>query len=436
MQDEMGSDISASEIIQKIKDEALRRRCPADAAGAGSGSAHASGSDNRHYNSAGPADNMDKIYFPKQGIDLLINDVRAKSQIRTKIPDALNRFPVNKSKLLKRVILKLYELLFREQRAVNNAMVNIIQEFSSVHSKTIAEINAMQAVLQAKFGELDGRVSELDGRVSRANRDIFRQIKDHKLNIIDMQRRLALFLEDARKRFPEPFSASQIENMLKEEGHIFDAMYAAFEDKFRGTRQDIKDRQKVYLPFVQEASGKTAGAPIIDLGCGRGEWLELLRESGFMAKGIDLNNIMINTCRELNLDAVQSDAIEYLRSLPANSLCAVTGFHIIEHLPFKTLVALFDESFRALKPGGAIIFETPNPENLLVGACTFYADPSHVKPLVPATMQFIAEDRGFSGVEIKRLHRYSDYHNVSGENKFITENFYNEMDYSVIGVKL
>ncbi len=463
--------VSVEEIMQKIKDEVVKRKTD----------------DININNDINNNDNIDnhivqtmmasnKINFPKQRIDLLINEVRLKSQIRTKIPNALNRFPVNKSKLLQRIILKFYELLFREQRAVNNEMLDIFQELSAVQSKTIEEVNIFQTKLNeidwrvgklsaaqsktleeinTKFNELSAvqsktieevnifqtKLNEIDGSINKTNKDIFRQIKDHKLNIIDMQRRLMLILEEARKRLPESESLStrQIENILKEEDHIFDAMYATFEDKFRGTRQDIKNRQKVYLPFVQEAVDKidkTAGAPIIDVGCGRGEWIELLKENNFTAKGIDLNKIMINTCQELNLSVVEADAIDYLRSLPVNSLCAVTGFHIIEHLPFKTLIALFDESFRALKPGGVVIFETPNPENLIVGACTFYTDPSHIKPLVPMTMQFIAEDRGFYKVEIKRLHKYSDYYNVSEENKFITENFYNEMDYAVIGFKL
>jgi O-antigen chain-terminating methyltransferase len=426
-------DVSIEEIMQKIKDEAAKRK-----------SMHII---HKLYKSA----EDDRINFPQQRIDFIINDVRVKSQIRTKIPDVLNRFPVNKSKLLQKIILKFHEHLFREQREVNNEILDVLQELSSIQLKTTEEINTMQQdTLQAKFSEIDGNIdilqtkfSKLDDKVNITNdnvnitnQDIFRQIKDHKLNIIDMQRRLMLILEEARKRLPEPFSTQQIDNILKEEDHIFDVMYATFEDKFRGTREDIKNRQKVYLPYIQEASDKTAGAPIIDVGCGRGEWLELLKESGFNAKGIDLNKIMIKTCLELNLSVVESDAIDYLRSLPANSLCAVTGFHIIEHLPFKMLIALFDESFRVLKPGGIVIFETPNPENLMVGAYTFYTDPSHIKPLVPVTMQFIAEERGFPKVKIKRLHKYSDYNNVSEQNKFITENFYNEMDYSVIGVKL
>ncbi|MHB8232729.1 MAG: methyltransferase domain-containing protein [bacterium] len=446
------SGVPVEEIMQKIKDEAAKRK----SIGTG-GNKNTGNNINQGIFNPPP---VNKIYFPEQRFELLINDVRFRSQIRTKIPNALNRFPVNKSKLLQKIILKFYELLFREQRAVNNGIADTLQELSSAQSKAAEEINSLQEALQAKFNELSGRVGELDGRIGektgalqtsqealqaqinelygnaeKTNGDIFRQIKDHKLNIVDMQRRLMLLLEEARKRLPEKFSVQQIENLLKEEDHIFDAMYATFEDKFRGTREDIKNRQKVYLPFVLEASGKTAAAPIIDIGCGRGEWLELLKENGFDAKGIDLNKVMIDTCSGLNLSVIQSDAIDYLRSLPANSLCAVTGFHIIEHLPFKTLIALFDESFRVLKPGGIAIFETPNPENLMVGACTFYTDPSHIKPLVPVTMQFIAEDRGFSDVAIKRLYKYSDYFSPAKESDFITANFYNEMDYSVIGYK-
>ena len=445
MVSEEGSNISIEEIMRRIKEEAAKR-----------GSAE-SGTVGISIAGAGDAGDID---FPKQKLELLIDDARYKSQARTKIPNALNRFPVSKSKLLQKIILKFYELLFREQRAVNNEMLDALQEFSAFQSKAADTVNGLMskiaglderfigmdgkiAGLDERFIGMDGKIAGLDENISNSNRDIFRQIKGHKLNIVDMQRRLMLLLEEARKRLPESetYSALQIKNMLKEEDHIFDAMYATFEDKFRGTRQDIKNRQNVYIPYIDKAvktnapDKQGAQTQIIDAGCGRGEWLELLKENGFNAKGIDLNEIMVRTCKEHNLDAVQSDAVEYLKSLPANALCAVTGFHIIEHLPFKTLIALLDESFRVLKQGGVIIFETPNPENLLVGACTFYTDPSHIKPLVPATVQFIAEERGFSQVEIKRLHKYSDYNNVSEENKFINENFYNEMDYSVIGHK-
>jgi SAM-dependent methyltransferase len=240
--------------------------------------------------------------------------------------------------------------------------------------------------------------------VQQDNQDIKRQILDHKYNILDQQRRLALLLEEARKRLPEPISNKQIENMLTEEDHLLDAFYVSFEDQFRGTRADIKERITVYLPVILAAKAGTAKAPILDIGCGRGEWLELLKKHDLIGHGVDLNRVMVSQCQELELDVINADAIEYLRTLKTDSLGAVTGMHIIEHIPFKRLIALFDEVLRVLKPAGVAIFETPNPENLIVGACNFYYDPTHINPLPPEPMRFVMETRGFGSIEILRLH--------------------------------
>ncbi|MCK4493078.1 MAG: methyltransferase domain-containing protein, partial [Methylococcales bacterium] len=262
------------------------------------------------------------------------------------------------------------------------------------------------------------------------------RISNQKVTLLDNQRRLNLLLEEARKRLPAPFSAEQIKTIAKEEDHIFDAMYVAFEDKFRGTRKDIQQRQEVYLPTIEAALKATGQALILDMGCGRGEWLELLQEHNISAEGVDLNCIMIKECDERGLKATEADILDYLRPLKNSSISAVTGFHIIEHLPFKVLIALFDECLRVLKPEGVIIFETPNPENLLVGACNFYTDPSHHNPLVPETMRFTIEQRGFEKTEIKRLHKYSDFYETTSEDEFIKTHFYNEMDYAIIGHKV
>ncbi|MDQ7090764.1 MAG: methyltransferase domain-containing protein [Methylococcales bacterium] len=259
---------------------------------------------------------------------------------------------------------------------------------------------------------------------------------DHKINLIDNQRRLNLLLEEARKRLPEPFSVEQLTTIAKEEDHIFDAMYVAFEDKFRGTRNDIQQRQKVYLPTLEAALNATNKSLVLDMGCGRGEWLELLQNQNIRAEGVDLNCIMIRECEQRGLQATEADILDYLRPLQDSSIGAVTGFHIIEHLPFKVLIAFFDECLRVLKPGGTIIFETPNPENLLVGGCNFYTDPSHHNPLVPETMRFTIEQRGFEKTEIKRLHKYSDFYETTSDDEFIKAHFYNEMDYAIIGHKV
>jgi SAM-dependent methyltransferase len=280
---------------------------------------------------------------------------------------------------------------------------------------------------QAKV-ELQGALAGVDART-----------RDVKLNLLDQERRLSLLLEEARKRMPEPISSNQIETMLAEEDHVLDAMYAEFEDIFRGTRADILKRQAIYIPFVREAGAGERSSPIVDLGCGRGEWLELLRGSGLRAQGVDLNRIFLERCRDLSLDVIESDAITFLRKAKHNSLGAVTSFHLIEHLPHKTLIAMLDAALHALRPGGIVILETPNPRNLQVASCNFYMDPTHRHPLPPDLMKFVVEARGFVSVEIKELHPYGA-ENLATEgpakiNDMLNRFLFSSQDYAVIGRK-
>jgi O-antigen chain-terminating methyltransferase len=269
-----------------------------------------------------------------------------------------------------------------------------------------ANNTALEAKLQGLSQTLERKADA--GATEQEIKEIKRQIHDQKHNILDQHRRLAVLLEEARKRLPEAFSKKQLSKMVAEEDHLLDAFYVSFEDQFRGTRADIKQRVAVYLPLLNVADAGTAKAPILDIGCGRGEWLEFLQEQDLVALGVDSNHVMVSQCQELGLEVINSDALDYLRSLNTNSLGAVTGMHIIEHIPFKRLIALFDEVLRVLKPGGMAIFETPNPENLIVGACNFYYDPTHIKPLPPEPMRFVLEARGFGSIEILRLHPYPE----------------------------
>jgi len=180
--------------------------------------------------------------------------------------------------------------------------------------------------------------------------------------------------------------------------HKLDALYLAFEDAFRGPREEIKRRQFVYLEFLREAQ-----APILDLGSGRGEWLELLRENEITAKGVDFNAAMVAQCRALGLDVQQGEALPYLRCLPDNSLGMITCFHMIEHIPFASVVSLLQEALRVLRPGGVLILETPNPKNLIVASQGFYLDPTHLKPLPPEMLRFFAEAIGFSNCQVLEL---------------------------------
>jgi O-antigen chain-terminating methyltransferase len=219
-----------------------------------------------------------------------------------------------------------------------------------------------------------------------------------------------------------------------------DRFYVEFETLFRGQPADIKQRLQVYLPYLTHISGqaKKDRMTVIDVGCGRGEWLELLDENGIPAIGIDMNAAMVDACLTRGLAARCADAIAVLREQKEGSVGAVTGFHIIEHLPFEQLLALFDAALHALCPGGVIIFETPNPENLKVGACNFYFDPTHLHPIVPQVAEFMARQRGFSHAEILRLHPYPDNHLLQGDTEveaLLNKELFGPQDYAVIGRK-
>ena len=224
---------------------------------------------------------------------------------------------------------------------------------------------------------------------------------------------------------------------LEEKKHLHDAMYVAFEDKFRGTRENIRQRVGIYLKYIKKVKAGTKDAPVIDVGCGRGEWLELLKDNKYSAKGIDLNREMIKACRSRKLEVMESDAVAYLKGLKPESAGAITGFHIAEHIDFENMISLIDESLRVLKKGGILILETPNPENLIVGACNFYMDPTHLNPIPPEALLFIVNNRGFKDTEILRLHRHEHFEKVfsSGKNKELADLFAKEQDYSIIAYK-
>ena len=180
--------------------------------------------------------------------------------------------------------------------------------------------------------------------------------------------------------------------------------YRAFEDIHRGPRSLIQQRLQVYLPYVEPLLQLYPPAPAaLDLGCGRGEWIELLQTAGFAPQGVDLDEGMLAACRQWSLPAVQGDALAHLRALGDATQTIVSGFHIAEHISFDDLQMLVSEALRVLQPGGLLILETPNPENIVVGSCSFYLDPTHLRPLPPKLLSFLPEHLGYARVKVVRL---------------------------------
>ncbi|MBA1419427.1 MAG: class I SAM-dependent methyltransferase [Epsilonproteobacteria bacterium] len=190
--------------------------------------------------------------------------------------------------------------------------------------------------------------------------------------------------------------------------------YRAFEDRFRGSREGIKKRLEIYLPFLLPLKNIYPEGNSIDIGCGRGEWLELLKENHMAVEGVDFDKGMLNACWELGLNASQGDGIAMLREQADESLIVVSAFHVVEHISFEELQVLISEAFRILKPGGLLILETPNPENIKVATESFYVDPTHIKPIVSPLLSFLPEYFGFLRTTVLKLQENRD--NIDRKN--------------------
>ena len=226
--------------------------------------------------------------------------------------------------------------------------------------------------------------------------------------------------------------------MLKGEERLPDALYVEFENQFRGKREEIKERLSIYVPHLRKASKRTGTLLVLDLGCGRGELVELLKENGFLAMGVDSNSLMIRHCQELGLDVTEQDVVNYLKNQPTNLFSAITGVHLLEHLSFKEICSVLKEAYRVLVPGGIAIFETPNPENMIVATNHFHLDPTHRHLLPPNLLSFLIHSVGFNRSEVIRLHPYNflkkEETDVPGVKSILTL-FNQAQDYSVICYK-
>ncbi|HWM90991.1 MAG TPA: methyltransferase domain-containing protein, partial [Thermoanaerobaculia bacterium] len=179
--------------------------------------------------------------------------------------------------------------------------------------------------------------------------------------------------------------------------------YLELERRYRGTEEEIRERISAYLPWLDKLPG-----PVLDVGCGRGEALALFRDHGIPARGIDTSARMVALCRERGLEAEEGDAFAALADLPEASLGGVVSFHVIEHLPAASLDRLVRLAYRALKPGGVLILETPNPLSMLVAARSFWLDPTHIRPVHPESLKLMYELAGFDPVERLDLRPYPD----------------------------
>lgn len=197
-----------------------------------------------------------------------------------------------------------------------------------------------------------------------------------------------------------------------------DEFYHCFEEKFRGPMDEIRDRLRIYIPLIQHHLPDWSQGRFIDVGSGRGEWLDILKENGAQDYvGVDLNERQNVICTANGHTTVCMDCISYLMEQPENSVNLITGFQIIEHLFMSDLMELLRQCYRTLKQGGMILFETQNPRNLIVGADTFYIDPSHKRPLAPEMVEFFVEWSGFKRIQCIDVNSCANWTLLSVPNK-------------------
>jgi len=190
---------------------------------------------------------------------------------------------------------------------------------------------------------------------------------------------------------PSPETAAELRTIKEQLSPI---QYADFEKRFRGSDEEISARLAKYLPLF------AGQRQVLDIGCGRGEFLALLKTNGQQAVGLDLSDSMLEEARAKGLDCLKADALQYLQSRPAASLDGIFSSQVIEHFQPEYLRRVISECFRVLRPGAVLLLETINPLSVFALSRIYFLDPTHRNPLHPEYMRYLLENSGFAAVEI------------------------------------
>lgn len=222
-------------------------------------------------------------------------------------------------------------------------------------------------------------------------------------------------------------------------GGIDSYKYVGFEDRFRGSPEVIRQRLLDYVPVFDGQQD------VLDIGCGRGEFLDILGHAGIRARGLDINHEMIEVCRQRGLDATEGDALAYLSAQPDESLGGIFAAQVVEHLQPEYLVALLQLAFHKLRPGGVLVLETINVSCWFAFFQSYLLDITHVRPLHPETLSYFVRASGFPAVDVQFRAPYPEAHKLQhvagGEALHYTLNanvdklnslLFTHLDYAVI----
>lgn len=340
---------------------------------------------------------------------------------------SLARLPAIKQ-TLNRTDLHQYAQINRVEHVASQALFGA-GEAHGMLDDHVEVLEKRMAVLEAdeRWADVEDRVAELQQQVDSLQQELARyRTVDYDPIVNESLRRLE------NKALDHSLAQGRATG---EAGEYLTAYFDHHVDAFRGGFEDVKQRLEVYLPAV--SSLPNPSCPVLDLASGRGEWLELLGDNGIPARGVELNEKLVARCLQRNLQVRHADLWDELDSIEDESVRAVTGFHIVEHLTLQQQLALMMQAHRILAPGGMLVLETPNPENLRVGSHYFYLDPTHANPIPKLLLKDMAEYSGFDPVETWGLNRPSDRaeSEEAGQDPRIARTFDAPMDYAVLGYK-
>ena len=283
----------------------------------------------------------------------------------------------------------------RRQEANNARLVAAINAASAREGERAAAFEQFQSALIRFLQQITGFVETKERQVASAASAPLDALRDLQAQVAVLQRATQMLTrppavqpqQAAAQVSPPPANVVTIDRD--------DYKYVAFEDQFRGSIEEIRAKLAEYVPIFAGASD------VLDVGCGRGEFLHALGRAGVRARGIDLNGEMIATARERGLDAEAADALAYLTSLPDESLGGLFAAQVIEHLQPPYLVRLLQTAFYKLRPGAPIVLETINPACWLAFFSSYLRDLTHAKPIHPDTLEYLLRASGFATVSIR-----------------------------------
>ncbi|MGD2294536.1 MAG: methionine biosynthesis protein MetW [Candidatus Aminicenantes bacterium] len=263
--------------------------------------------------------------------------------------------------------------LFTEVMEKNTALVDAKdREWDALGSNHVGKI----------FKSMEWRVDKLTAGYEDAN-----LLMKKFIQLREKMNELLSTLEE--KKMPSPRLVKDVLVPLE------DWRYAGFENRYRGSEEEVKKQQECYLSYFKQDK------KVLDLGCGRGEFLALLKENDIQAEGIDSNEQMIDICRDRGLNCTKADILDGLTETEDNSLGGIFSSQVIEHMPPDYLKRVVELAYNKLAPSSNIVFETVNPTSVFALVQIYYLDLSHQKPIHPQALKFLLENAGFEEVEIK-----------------------------------